>query len=78
MEITKTVVRNLKRVRDYARKCPLGHWSFLAPGEEDNGTERTITNLNDSGISLQISRLPISKKADIQSSGPLVRWIGDS
>ena len=40
--------------------------------------ERTITNLKDNGILLQMSWLPISKTADIQYSELPVRWIGDS
>ena len=41
-----------------------------------NGTERTITNLKDSGILPQMSWLPISNTADIQSSELPVRWSG--
>ena len=32
-------------MRDYAKRFQLGHWSFLGLGEEENGTERTHTNL---------------------------------
>ena len=38
-------ISNSKEVRDYAKRCQLGHWSFLGLGEEENGTERTHTNL---------------------------------
>ena len=33
-----------EKVNDYAKRCPHGHWSFLGPGEETNGMERTLTN----------------------------------
>ena len=69
MESVRNVFSNSEMVRDYARKVPLGHPSFLGPGEEEeNDMERTITNMKDSGILLQMSLLPISKTADIQSS----------
>ena len=66
-----------KNKSDFARKLPLGPWYFLGLGEEANGMERKITNLKNSDILLQMSSLPISKKADIQSAGFPVRWIGD-
>ena len=40
---------NSEKVKDFAKRFPLGHWSFLGPGEEENGMERTVTNLKDSG-----------------------------
>ena len=71
-------ISNSEEVKDFAKRFPLGHLSFLGLGEEENGMERKITNLKDSGILLQMSWLPISKTADIQHSELPVRWIGDS
>ena len=33
---------NSKRVEEYARISPRGHWSFLGPGSEKSGTELTM------------------------------------
>ena len=65
-----------EKVKDFAKRFPLGHWSFLGQGDEENGMERTITNLKDSAILLQMSRLPISKTVHIQYSELPVRWTG--
>ena len=42
-----------EKIRDFAKRCPWGHWSFLCLGEEDS-MERTITNLKDSGLLLHV------------------------
>ena len=69
---------NSEQVKDFAKRCPLGHWSFLAPGEAEKwyGTERTSTNLKDNGIPLQMPWWPISKTADIRASSALDRVYG--
>ena len=56
---------NSEMVKDFEKRFPLGHWSFLVPAEEEISVERTITTLKDSGIQ---RRLPLSKKADMQCS----------
>ena len=73
----KECLSNPETVRNFARKFPLGHGSFLGSGEEEKGMERKITNLKDSGILLQRSWFPISETADIQSSElPVLRTGG--
>ena len=37
-------------VAEHARKFPRGHWSFLGPGSEENGTEPFLTNQMDHGM----------------------------
>ena len=69
---------NSPKIKDYAKRLPVRHWSFLGPGDEESGTERTTTNLKDNGIPLPMSWYPNSKIADIQSSEHPVRWIEDS
>ena len=62
-------------VKNVAKRFPLGDWSFLGPGEEENLMEGTITNLKDS--LLQMSWQTISRTVDIQYSELPVRWIVD-
>ena len=50
-------------------EIPHGNFRWdIGVGEEDNGTERKITNLEDSEILRQMSWLTMSKTADIRSS----------
>ena len=69
---------NSEKVSDFAKRFPLGHWSFLCRGDEENVMESAIVTPKDKGILLQMSWLPISKTADIQFSELPARWIGDS
>ena len=57
---------NLQAVAEYARKFPRGHWSFLWPGSEENGTEPTPTNQMDPGIEGQKNN--VGKFLSIRSS----------
>ena len=57
---------NSEHVKNYAKRFSRGHWSFLGPGE-NNGTERTTTNLGENGIPSQ-RWWDISKKLDAQYS----------
>ena len=40
--------------RDYARRLKKEHWSFLGPGDDENGVERASANLEESGIAPQM------------------------
>ena len=66
---------NSEKVKNYAKKgfcLDIGHSSVQERKRIRHGTHK-FTNLKDSGILLQVSWWEISKKVDIQYSGPPVR-----
>ena len=47
-------ISNATEVSDYVEEFQRGHWSFLGPGDEENGKERTTTSKKENGTSKPI------------------------
>ena len=60
---SENCIQNSEQVKNYAKRFSRGHWSFQGPGEVENGTERTPTNLKENAIPSQKKKMwDISKE----------------